>query len=75
MDDKESIKTLRTAVNRGVNFFDTPDVYGMGRSERPIAKLKKKYSERIYVATKVVRCASLHIGESYTPVNTKSFYD
>lgn len=75
VNDKESIKTLRTAVDGGVNFFDTADVYGMGRSERLIAKLKKEYSERIYVATKVGRYASPHIAESYTPDNIKHFIE
>ena len=56
VDDKESIKTLRTAVDRGVNFFDTADVYGMGRSERLIAKPKKECSKRIFIAAKAVRC-------------------
>jgi aryl-alcohol dehydrogenase-like predicted oxidoreductase len=75
VNDKESIKTLRTAVDGGVNFFDTADVYGMGRSERLIAKLKKEYSERIYVATKVGRRASPHIAESYTPDNIEHFIE
>jgi aryl-alcohol dehydrogenase-like predicted oxidoreductase len=75
VNDKESINTLRTAVDGGVNFFDTADVYGIGRSERLIAKLKKEYSERIYVATKVGRRAPPHIAESYTHDNIEHFIE
>jgi aryl-alcohol dehydrogenase-like predicted oxidoreductase len=75
VDDKESIKTLRAAVDRGVNFFDTADVYGMGRSERLIAKLKKECPERIYVATKAGRRLSPHIVEGYTPDNIERFIE
>lgn len=46
VDDKESMTTLRTAVDRGANFFDTADVYGMGRSERLIAKLKRRNAQK-----------------------------
>jgi len=75
VDDKESMKILRTAVDRGVNFFDTADIYRIGRSERPIAKLKKECSERIYVATKVGRRLSLHIAEGYIPDNLEHFIE
>ena len=66
---------MRTAVDLGVNFFNSADVYGMDRSERLIAKLKKECSKRSYIAIKTVSCAPLHIAESDTPINTKSFYD
>src|SRR6266478_1719487 len=41
VDDKESLATLHAALDGGVNFFDTADVYGDGRSERLLAKLKE----------------------------------
>ena len=52
MDDKESLAALHKAVDLGVNFFDTADVYGNGRSEKLIGKLLRERSETIYVATK-----------------------
>jgi aryl-alcohol dehydrogenase-like predicted oxidoreductase len=54
-DDDESMKTLHRALDLGVNFFDTADVYGDGRSERLIARLRRERSEPFYVATKAGR--------------------
>ncbi len=44
-DDEQSMKTLHRAVDLGVNFIDTADVYGDGHSERLIARLKRERSE------------------------------
>jgi aryl-alcohol dehydrogenase-like predicted oxidoreductase len=55
VSDEEAMAALRTAVDCGVNFFDTADVYGNGRSERLIAELKKNYKKDIIVATKAGR--------------------
>jgi len=56
VDDAESMKTLHAAVDAGVNFIDTADVYGMGRSERLVARLKRERPhDRIWVATKAGR--------------------
>jgi aryl-alcohol dehydrogenase-like predicted oxidoreductase len=51
-DDSDSIAALNTAIDLGVNFIDTAQVYGDGRSERVIAKVLQERSEEIYVATK-----------------------
>ena len=40
--DEDSIAALHRALDRGVNFFDTADVYGDGRSERLLARLKRE---------------------------------
>ena len=40
VDDTESMATLHRALDLGVNFFDTADVYGDGRSERLLARLR-----------------------------------
>lgn len=55
VSDEESLATLHKAVECGVNFIDTADVYGDGRSERLIAKFKKERREEIIVATKAGR--------------------
>jgi aryl-alcohol dehydrogenase-like predicted oxidoreductase len=55
VSDKESLAALHQAVDCGVNFVDTADVYGDGRSERLIAQLRKSRKEEIVVATKAGR--------------------
>lgn len=52
-DDAESLKSLRRALDLGVNFFDTAYVYGDGRSEKLIARAFKEAGRRALVATKV----------------------
>ena len=52
---------LRKALDSGINFFDTSDTYGDGRSERFLAELNKFTSEKIYITTKVgrrIRCTN-----------------
>ena len=67
VDDKDSLAALHAAADAGVNFIDTADVYGDGRSERVIAGfLKERAGERIYVATKMGRRVE-QIAENYTP--------
>jgi aryl-alcohol dehydrogenase-like predicted oxidoreductase len=58
VDDETAMRTLRAAVDAGVNFFDTADVYGDGRSERLLARLRREVDD-IVVATKVGRRAPL----------------
>jgi aryl-alcohol dehydrogenase-like predicted oxidoreductase len=54
-DDDESLDAMNAAVDAGVTFFDTADVYGDGRSERLIARLLRERSEQLVVATKFGR--------------------
>ena len=51
-DDAESIRAIRAAIDLGVSFFDTADVYGCGRSERVLGKAIAGRAEGIVVATK-----------------------
>jgi aryl-alcohol dehydrogenase-like predicted oxidoreductase len=55
VSDKEALSILETAVENGVTFFDTADVYGAGRSETLIAKFLQGRQEDVFVATKVGR--------------------
>ncbi|HLV64483.1 MAG TPA: aldo/keto reductase [Polyangiaceae bacterium] len=64
-DDATSMATLHRALDRGVNLFDTADVYGDGHSERLIARLRRERSERFYVATKVGRRSNPHVASAY----------
>ncbi len=66
---------LREAVDKGVNFFDTADVYNEGQSEEAIGKFLKTVRERIYVATKAGRRLVPHTTEGYNKENIIKFID
>ena len=69
VDDRESLAALHAALDGGVNFFDTADVYGDGRSERLLAKLKKERKDKFYVATKAGRRLPTQTPEGYSREN------
>jgi aryl-alcohol dehydrogenase-like predicted oxidoreductase len=69
VSDAESMAALHKAIDAGVNFIDTADVYGDGRSERLIAKLKKERKEEIIVATKAGRRLPKQTVEGYSREN------
>ncbi len=69
VDDETSLAALHAAVESGVRFFDTADVYGDGRSERLIARLRREIDVPIVVATKAGRRAPAQHVEHYTPEN------
>ncbi|MBN2035299.1 MAG: aldo/keto reductase [Chitinispirillaceae bacterium] len=73
--DRESLAALHTALDCGVNFFDTADVYGDGRSERLLARLKKERGEPFYVATKAGRRLNPHTAAGYNRKNLTSFVE
>jgi aryl-alcohol dehydrogenase-like predicted oxidoreductase len=75
VSDQESLATLHRAVDLGVNFFDTADVYGNGRSERLIGQLKRERREPIYIATKAGRRLKPHIAEGYNLENLTAFVE
>jgi pyridoxine 4-dehydrogenase len=51
-DREEGVRVLRRAVELGVNFIDTADIYGAGRSEETIAEALHPYAEGLVIATK-----------------------
>ena len=75
VDDKESLAALHAALDGGVNFFDTADVYGDGRSERLFARLKKERKEKFYIATKAGRRLPQQTPEGYRRKNLTSFIE
>ncbi len=75
VDDKESYAVLNRAVDLGVNFIDTADVYGDGRSEKLIGRLLKERKEEIFVATKAGQRLDPHVPEGYNLKNLEAFVD
>jgi len=75
VSDDESLATLQKAVECGVNFIDTADVYGDGRSERLIAKFKKERPEQIIVATKAGRRLPKQTEAGYTRQNLTAWIE
>jgi len=75
VDDKASLAALHRAIDLGVNFIDTADVYGDGLSERLVAKLRRERRETIYVATKAGRRLDPHTGEGYNRKNLTAFIE
>lgn len=69
VNDRESLTALHAALDDGVNFFDTADVYGDGRSERLLATLKKERKEPFYIATKAGRRLPQQTVEGYNRKN------
>ena len=66
---------LKTSLDKGINFFDTADVYGDGRSEKFVGELIKSTKEKIYVATKAGRRLNPHTPEGYNLKNIEEFID
>ena len=75
VDDSESMTALHRAVDLGVNFFDTADVYGDGRSERLLARLLKERKEPFYIATKAGRRLWPHVPGGYNRENLTAFVE
>src|SRR3954447_12868747 len=75
VSDDESLAALNRAIDLGVNFIDTADVYGDGRSERLIAQLRKSRKEKLVVATKAGRRLPKQTLDGYTRENLTAFIE
>jgi aryl-alcohol dehydrogenase-like predicted oxidoreductase len=75
VDDAASMEALHAAIDNGVNFIDTADVYGMGRSETLVARLKRERKDEIIVATKAGRKLSPHTADGYNKANLTAFIE
>lgn len=76
VSDDESMRALHAAIDAGVNFIDTADVYGDGRSERLVARLKKERPrDTIWVATKAGRQLPVQSLEGYSRENLTQWID
>jgi aryl-alcohol dehydrogenase-like predicted oxidoreductase len=75
VDDQDSLAALHRAVDLGVNFIDTADVYGDGHSEQLIARVRKERPEKLVVATKAGRRLSPHTADGYNAQNLTRFVE
>ena len=75
VSDKDSLAALNRAIDLGVNFIDTADVYGDGRSERLVAQLKHDRREKIFIATKAGRRLNPHTADGYNRKNLTRFVE
>jgi aryl-alcohol dehydrogenase-like predicted oxidoreductase len=75
VDEKESLAALHKALDVGINFFDTADVYGDGRSERLLGRLRKERKETFYIATKAGRRLPAQTPEGYSRENLTRFVE
>jgi aryl-alcohol dehydrogenase-like predicted oxidoreductase len=64
---KESIQAIKESVKLGINFFDTADIYGFGKSEKILAEGLSASRKKVVIATKV--------GVRWDKVKNKGYYD
>ena len=64
-NEKNAEEIINTAIDRGVNFIDTADVYSDGLSEKAVGRAVRARREKVYVASKCGRQINPHINEGY----------
>lgn len=74
-DDKSADEIIHVAIDRGINFIDTADVYENGLSEKAVGRVVRSRSERVFVATKCGRQINPHVNEGYTPKVLQQFVE
>lgn len=72
-NDDEALKGLHQAMDAGVNFFDTADVYGSGHAEELLAKATKGKEDDNYVATKFCRAGDIHDLSTYSEESVRHY--
>lgn len=75
VSEADAEAALSTALDQGVNFIDTADVYGDGRSERIIARVLSQRNDEVFVATKAGRRLNPHVADGYNRDNITAFVD
>lgn len=74
-DDKLADQIINTAIDHGVNFIDTADVYSEGLSEKAVARVVKSRPEEVFIATKCGRRTQPHTAEAYSPEKLVAFVE
>jgi aryl-alcohol dehydrogenase-like predicted oxidoreductase len=72
-DLAESI--IREAIDRGLNFIDTADVYSDGESEKAVGKAVKRSGKEVHIATKCGRQIQPHVSKGYTPAVLRGYVE
>ncbi|NBI28945.1 aldo/keto reductase [Chengkuizengella marina] len=72
-NDDESLRALHKAMDEGVNFFDTADVYGGGHSEELLAKATKGKEDSVHIATKFCRFGDIHDSKTYSMESVRNY--
>ena len=77
VSESDAVAALHAALDSGVNFIDTADVYGDGRSEQLIARVlrERRDGSPIYVATKAGRRLNPHVADGYNRANLTAFIE
>jgi aryl-alcohol dehydrogenase-like predicted oxidoreductase len=76
VEESDALAVLHAAVDAGVTFLDTADVYGDGRSEKVIGRfLAERPDAGVTVATKCGRRADPHVPAAFTPENLRAWTD
>lgn len=66
---------IREAIDNGVNFIDTADVYSDGESERAVGKAVRESGAKVRIATKCGRQISPHVSKGYTPAVLRGYVE
>ncbi|MBN2509444.1 MAG: aldo/keto reductase [Spirochaetales bacterium] len=74
-DDANADTIINTAIDNGVNFIDTADVYSDGLSEKAVGRVVRSRPEKVYVATKCGRKINPHVSEGYTPAVLRTYVE
>ena len=74
-NDQSAEEILHTAIDHGINFIDTADVYSSGLSEAAVGRVVKNRAEKVYVATKCGRQINPHINENYQPAALQQYVE
>lgn len=74
-NDANADRIINTAIDAGINFIDTADVYSAGLSERAIGRVLRSRGERVYIATKCGRQLNPHVNEGYQPAALRKFVE
>ncbi|MEO1449515.1 MAG: aldo/keto reductase [Bacteroidota bacterium] len=74
-NESSAERIVHAAIDKGINFIDTADVYSAGLSERTVAQVVKSRSEQVYIATKCGRRSHPHVPEAYNKANITRFVE
>lgn len=75
VSESDALAALRRSVELGINFFDTADVYGDGRSERLCGQLRREAGDMVRIATKAGRRLNPHTADGYDYENLRAFVE